>query len=773
MTDSMHDDDTTGKGPGIGSGFAVFQLAKALTASMAGTDSATRERARMRVASWEMVLNHLFARSINYGSRTPVDNAPAWATLDIVRGGFATGKLLAGGPLQPYEQQLLERLPAASQAAERLALNHYFLTDAGMAELHGWLRSGHYDVRVPEEGALLAVAWLASNGHGDAAGDIVDAIVPYLSTLRFYPVPDYRPHHFGARVHVQDVGAVRRQIAAIRPHRHVVAQKMAVQVWAPLHDRTIALFAETVDEDFRPCQRRPPDWSARARALLADYAAQHAASDVPSKYRKRGSHYVQLHDFLQRCTTSFDTLTDRELGRIRHILKCSFEKRGLPSAPSSLAYRRRQQDDVRAPLYKDIALVVERRLEACPAEQGLDSIEPIQQPVSADESSSAVPPGTAIPPSIARKLERCVNETIDLLVRRGLISSSEVLASVLPQMTSGLRSMGIDDPALRGLYAAIYRAFRRRRSLLLLNLQSQVRIEELPWVAAIDKLRDQNLSSRAASRQALEATVLLALEFFPYAILPNKLVRELSALAAGAGIDIPLVDELAADIFMGEFSPKFLEAAQLAGTLLRGSLYATYYGIDYDAIARMERAQPPTARASWPWRPAPPTGPNFAGLCAMRAGVVPGSWQPATNGMIIEQQQILTTQNLAALIVRLNLQGAVQGRLQDMAKSCFKWICVRNQIQLDDWHSRLIRVKNTAYALRQMVFFLSLLPGEEVRAFLGWADEFQARQSQEWQQRLRPVLDGLKDAVAGSAPDDRVRLLGWSKSRHWFMDYSG
>jgi hypothetical protein len=523
-------------------------------------------------------------------------------------------------------------------------------------------------------------------------------------------------------------------------------------------------------DDYWPCQSRPQDWSMRAGELLADYAALYAAHDIPSKYRKPGSHYAQLHDFLRKCATSFDALTAREIGRIRHILKCSIEKRGMPFAPSSRAYRQRQLDDVRAPLHKDIARIVERRLAAYPAEDGLDDIEPLQQPVAAEESSAAVPAGAAIPQHIARKLERCMNETTDLLVRRGLIASGEVLAKVLPQMTSGLRSLGIDDPVLRGLYAAIYRAFRRRRSLLLLNLQSQVRIEELPWVAAIDRLRNESLSSRAAARQALEATVLLALEFFPHAILPNKLVRELGSLAAGAGVDIPLVDELAADIFMGEFSSKFIEAARLAGTLLRASLYASYYRIDYDAIDRLSSEQASTGTFHWPWQEKRTKAGDFASLCAARAGVAPGSWRPATNGMIIEQQQILTTQNLAPLIVQLGLQEAIQPRLQDMAKSCFKWICARNQMQLDDWHGRLIRVKNTAYAWRQMIFFLSLLPAEDARAFLGWADGFQARQSQAWQRRFHPAMDGLKAAVDNVEPEGKGQLLGWSVSRHWLMD---
>ena len=90
-----------------------------------------------------------------------------------------------------------------------------------------------------------------------------------------------------------------------------------------------------------------------------------------------------------------------------------------------------------------------------------------------------------------------------------------------------------------------------------------------------------------------------------------------------------------------------------------------------------------------------------------------GTWDPATNGMIIEQQQILTTQNLAALLAGLGLTDAIRFRLGEMARYCFHWICERQQMKIDRWHARLIMVKNTAYAWRQMIFFLSLLPKEE------------------------------------------------------------
>jgi hypothetical protein len=90
----------------------------------------------------------------------PTVGAPAWATLRVVKGGFATGGLLAGGPLEPHERDLLARLGDDDQDTARARLNAYYLGEEGLAELDGTLASGRYRVRLPEEGALLAVAWL-------------------------------------------------------------------------------------------------------------------------------------------------------------------------------------------------------------------------------------------------------------------------------------------------------------------------------------------------------------------------------------------------------------------------------------------------------------------------------------------------------------------------------------------------------------------------------------------------------------------------------------
>jgi hypothetical protein len=757
----------------VNPGYAVMQLAKALTTSAEHRDSETRERAQARIAKWESVLLNVLNGSVAYGSRTPLEGVPTWVTLEVVTGGFATGRLLAGGPLQPHEQQLLESLPQLHSGEERRALNAHFLTDEGLAKLQQLLRTGCYDIDVPEEGALLVVAWLVENGYGEQARSLLDEISSHFSDLRFYPIPLEEPRRFGSRVHVQDVRQTIGDLNRIKPNTSVLAQKEAVEVWAPFLDRIVGLFSETVQEGW-PCRTFPEGWAQRAFALEAEYTVLRKKHSLCGKPVRARGHFAQLRQFLSQCARRPQSLTGREVGRIRLILNRYLAKRGRPDSSQCIEKRRRQQADVSGPLFHTLGQIVVSRLQTHVPNEGVDDIIGLTSSVSTEESTVAnVPVGSSIPDSIQRKVERCLNETVAVLVERGLITSGESLARVLPQMTSGLRAAGISDPVLRRLYSAIYRAFRRRRSLLLLNLEKQVQIEELPWIGAIDQFRQASLSGRELARQTLEEVIVLTVTSFPHAILPNKLLQELRALAKTADLDIPLVDEVAADIFMGEFSGKFVESAKRAAELLDGTLYATYYGIDFDAVRRMPSLQEDTRRDWW-GRSA--TSNHFAELCASRAGVPLGTWDPATNGMIIEQQQILTTQNLAALFSALDVSKAVREQLSDMALRCLRWIFRRLQIETDNWHARLIGVKNAAYAWRQMLFFLALLPKPEVSSFLELATEEMNLQSEAFSQRFRPAIEGLRMAINGESPDvaaarrrDARSFLGWSKERHWLL----
>ncbi len=631
---------------------------------------------------------------------------------------------------------------------ERLALNAHFISDAGLAQLLEMLGNGCYEINVPEEGALMVAAWLAKHGHAEQARALVAELAPFFSQLRFYPIATNEPRRQGPRVHVYTAGAVKDTLQAIRPNKQILAQKEAVLVWAPFNDRVVALFAETYRDGW-PCRAIPAGWESRANELLAEYAELRTKHKYCGKQDKPNLHYAKLRELLRKCATDAASLTDGDVGMIRLIVNKNIAKHGPAGGMERASHRDLQARDVAGAMHDKIASVVAARVARHPQGEGIDDTSQLKGDVLDSEASDAVPAGTRIPPSIRRKAARCQSDSIEGLVRAKLITSGEVMAQVLPQLSSGLSALSIGDPALRGLYAAIYRAFRRRRSLLLLNLEKQVRLEELPWVAAMDRFRSQSLSHKEVARQALEETATLALTAFPQTPIPNKLLQEFSALAKHADVNLPLTEELATDIFMGKFSNKFKDALGIAAGLLADTLYSRYYGIDYSTLR---------------------LGQELAEICSNRAGVPCNTWRPATNGMIIEQQQILTTQNLATMFDKLQLGATLRAELPRLSRQSFKWVCNRLQVRVHTRHSDIIRIKNAAYAWRQMLFFLTLQSESEIADFMDWAHSYLAEQSPQFQDAISPAWQGLLAAVRGAPIDEAAgarRFLGWSNHGHW------
>src|SRR6185503_6336082 len=143
------------------------------------------------------------------------------------------------------------------------------------------------------------VAWLAEHGHAQAARELIEELAPYFAQLRFYPVPLQQARHFGSRVHVKTVAEVTRDIRAITPNERVLAQKEAVQIWTPLHDRIVSMFLETVADGW-PCRHYPADWNARASSLLSEYDSQ-SSTRTGGKHDRRNGHQAQLRQLLRRC----------------------------------------------------------------------------------------------------------------------------------------------------------------------------------------------------------------------------------------------------------------------------------------------------------------------------------------------------------------------------------------------------------------------------------------------------------------------------------------
>ena len=80
--------------------YAVGQLQRAFDSLAAAQDAAGLAAAESKIARWRSVLAGMEAGDLSVGSRTPVSGTPAWVTLEVAHGGFATGRLLAEQPLE-------------------------------------------------------------------------------------------------------------------------------------------------------------------------------------------------------------------------------------------------------------------------------------------------------------------------------------------------------------------------------------------------------------------------------------------------------------------------------------------------------------------------------------------------------------------------------------------------------------------------------------------------------------------------------------------------
>lgn len=732
----------------ISDAYPTGQLAAAFVTALTHEDAETRRRAEERVRAWRQVLAGMAEGRIDVGSRTPVAGWPAWVTPEVVRGGFATGEPAAGGPLHPYE---IEAAGRAGITPDREALFLHYLTDAGLAELDELLDSGRYEVGVPEESALLTVAWLLRAGDRVAALDLVRELTPFAGRLRFTPRPAEVPRVESAVVHRATVGEVRDRLRRRQPNAAVETMREALTVWAPFADELLAHWLETV-RDGRVATFEPAGWRQRSVELLRRYERLAAAHPRCGKHRRPRENLAILR-------TALDELiaTDSRAPRRRGLLQCAVDamvrRRGTPGTRAHARLRERQVADAARPSLYALAQVVAARLASRPPDAGLPGLDDVLAPVTeAEEARTGVPARTAVPEPLAKVVRRALAAPVSELIDAGVVTSAEVLAELIPQLVAAASTAAYPDPALRRLMAATYTAFSNRRSLLLLNLQHQVRRDELPWVRAVEPYRRPTGDTRAAARTALADLGELAVQAWPGTILPNPLVRELGELAKQAGLDVPLTEELAADIFMGTFSGKFLQAAKIAADLLEGSPYARYYGIDYAAVRALDDT---AAHPEYAAR----TSEGFAALCSARADLAGRSGgSAAANGMVIEQAQILTTHNLATLVHTLGVRPVAGW--PDLTRGAFTTAC-RLAARIRNNPRPLRTIKDTAYAWRQMLFFLSLCAPADRATLITWLDDHLATRPGHVRTRLEAYVAGLRQVLADDDARPPEPFLGW------------
>ncbi|MFJ9338550.1 hypothetical protein ACIRP0_04550 [Streptomyces sp. NPDC101733] len=441
---------------------AAGQLTRALRTSVVHEDPATRARARSRAGQWRQVLSGMAAGSLTVGSRTPVAGLPAWVTPDVVTGGFATGTPSAGGPLLPHEVRAAR---LAGVPATRAALFAHALTEDGLTRLWSLLDSGHYEVRVPEEAALAVTAWLVRAGDYERAAELGALLEPFADRLCFLPRPTDRPAPGADTVHRRSVGEAGVALARRRPHPAVEAQREALTVWRPFEDELLThrLAARSAAPG--------ADWNAEGAALLARHAVLAATHTRCTKHLNPKSNAAVLRRALEEELTG-RPLTPRTAGLLRVAVTAMLAKRGAPGSPEHVRLRRAQALQAALPAHHRLAALVLRRLARLDQGAGTTDVDTPLAPVSAEEArETGLPEGASVPASIGAPVRAALSAPLDVLVERGVVPSAEVLAELVPQLVAAVTAERYADGPLRDLMAAAYRAFRSRRSLLLLDLR--------------------------------------------------------------------------------------------------------------------------------------------------------------------------------------------------------------------------------------------------------------------------------------------------------------
>ncbi|MHA7133905.1 hypothetical protein [Oerskovia turbata] len=731
--------------------YAHDRLADALVTAAVHPDAATRTRAATRVGDWSRHLLAVARGEVEVGSRTPAKEFPAWVTLEVLRGGFATGAPSAGGDISSEERRIARRWGVAETRQDLLAAA---LTERGLADLDEMLRTGRFTVVHPENAALLVVAWLVRAGDVDSAARLVAEIAPYGDRLRFLPAERPAPVAPGGDVHRYTAGDVHERLLRRRPHPQVEAQREALDVWNPFADRLLALWTETV-EGGQVDAVRPAGWVERAREAAHEHATLSAEHVLCTAHRNPKKNLGAL----VRATASAAAgvpLAARDRGRLQAAVDGMTRKRGEPGSSTLRANREAQALAGPGPSHAAVAVIVAGRVAQHPAGAGIADVDAVVTEVSADEETRHVPAGSAVPAPVARVVRLARSAPLGDLLADGDVPSAEVLAQLVPQVTGAVVSRAFDDDLSR-VVAENYRAFRARRSVLLRNLSSQVRFSELPWVAAVDGHKAAESTGVPEGLSVARELAGSCLKRFPERIVPNPLVVELEALLADAGVDTPLVPELAADIFEGAFSRRFIDAASRANEVA-GALYQDYFGIREHLadIARGDNA--PRART------------KFADLCLRRAreiGAAEAELWFVANGMVIEQAQILTTHNLAGLV---SIGAVGLDDFGPLARAAFVEarrgvVAGRAQWSRRDRHAAANTIKNAAYAWRQAVFFLAGARPEEQRELVHWFGAVTSPHSDEQAAALGPVVADLARVLGGGARPS-LPFVGWAPGLH-------
>ncbi|CUG87091.1 Hypothetical protein, putative, partial [Bodo saltans] len=493
--------------------------------------------------------------TLAHGSRRPTKH-PEFLSLDVLGGGFASGELAA--VIKTDEDKRLQ----ASLLTSR----------SGFGAMQALLTSGNYQVELPENGAMLVVAWLLEEGRTSEARELLAQLAPYMDEVKFVPTVVASPPPLAPTTaslgtverarkqlaHAEARGAAKQALQ--QPRNDVNAELMDLQAQA------VALLVQTLGPGELPRQ------GATVRNVIPESCAFPFLLSLTSNSRRDATSITtKLEQLLQNATASnrhrrqtsatnalLCALREVSKGenavssdslkivtvRIRVIMASVLSRRGAWGSEKYEQHMRNVAISVQGDQRHIAARVVMARLgarqdfetlTAVEVERALEamSIDDAQRVVHSDSRILSLP---RLKSCHRKAVKGAMEGTLEELLNYRVVKSGEEVGTVAHVLVSRFKSTQFTDVRLSRLYAEIATAFSRRRSLLLISgpgaLQHQVRMTELPWIvpllSEISKTRaTQKLAQQPPELSFARELLVQYWKHFPVTLMPNKLTSAL------------------------------------------------------------------------------------------------------------------------------------------------------------------------------------------------------------------------------------------------------
>jgi hypothetical protein len=729
--------------------------------------------------AWRDTLNSLPRTGTYIGRTNPVSGYPRWGTRGPAESRRGHRGLLAGGPLQPDELELLSELPSSGErATERERLNNYFLTDAGLARLRAALRSGAFRIEMAEQAALPAVAILLERGAAREAAEIVHEITLFLPGLRFYPALTQARHVTLPLIQRERHLDVADKLSSKMPNGRVARMNATVAVFNPLCDELVSLWLETALPAAAANRLGslgsswPPGWNTRRASWLTRYEMAVREHGAVGRHHHRKSTFQKLLKWLEMCPGVDHTITHRDLLSLRAIVQEHLDRHGTPEAAANGLGPTLD----RVP-HSEVAHAVGRWIQQVDRPLTVADLEGLASP-ALDGITPDLPAGSELPTHIRAKAGMALRANLQTLFSEGVVPSLETLVPYLPLLNSQVVAARHHDPVVKNVFRQSHAAHWHWLTLHRRPVGYQTPLDSLPWLRALNDEGDDTVETRRLAFKSLRDITMFCFRHFPQARIPNGVLPELENLAVQSGTKLTLVSEIEVESTGQSFHPTHTAAGCVAILLLQGTFYSGYFGLS-EWAQDVPHHLPDVLDAE-----------RFKGLedafknrCRIRAeesGTADVSHQQLwDHTTAIEQAEILTTDNLATLVFGLDLTDALRENGATYGSKALFW-CIqemRSSRALRRHRERKGRhygaYRKLAIAWRQAIFFLSFAPGEEVRQIVG---AFQKRVSEHadpsvrrlscFAAGLQMVLDGGKFDSLGFGPNGERRLLGRTVGSH-------